>query len=82
MLSENIEASLVVSGRITHNNKGLEGATVIVSGDTETYQTDENGYYFISNLKYGRDYVVEVVSLGYKFDPPKRIQKFYKSKNV
>lgn len=72
MLSENIEASLVVSGRITHNNKGLEGATVIVSGDTETYQTDENGYYFISNLKYGRDYVVEVVSLGYKFDPPKR----------
>lgn len=81
MLSENIEGSLVVSGRITLDNKGLEDVTVIVSGDSETYQTDANGYYFISNLKYGKDYAVEIVSPGYKFDPPKReYQKIVKAR--
>ena len=81
MLSENIEGSLVISGRISQDNQGLEDVTIMVSGDTETYQSDANGYYLISNLKYGKDYAIEVVSPGYKFNPPKReYKKFTKAK--
>ncbi len=75
VLNESVDASYVLSGKVSLDDKGLEGAAIVVGGDEATYKSDANGYYLIQNLKYGQDYNVEVVYPGYKFTPASKEYK-------
>jgi len=76
ILNEVFEASLVIGGSVTGpDGRPFVGAAITVSGDTTVYKSDDNGYYLIQNLKAGRNYTVEITSLGYVFSPPSREYK-------
>jgi hypothetical protein len=75
ILNETFNASAIINGRVTYNEKPFAGASIKISDDPKEYKSDSNGYFLIKDLKLGEDYVLEISTLGYKFDPPKREYK-------
>jgi len=58
-----------ISGQVTFNNAGLAGVTMTLSGDdSDTTETDSEGYYSFIGLSNG-SYTVTPSKGGYEFDP-------------
>ena len=75
MLNEAVGAFAIINGRVTFDGKPFAGAMIKITGDSAVYKSDSNGYFLIKDLYLGNDYVLEISSPGYKFDPPKREYK-------
>ncbi|MCL1971540.1 MAG: hypothetical protein FWG57_00935, partial [Endomicrobia bacterium] len=74
VLDEIFNAAAVIAGRVTFNGKPFAGAVIAINGDPAA-KSDSNGNFLIQDLQLGKDYVLEISSPGYKFDPPKREYK-------
>ena len=75
VLNEAVGAFAIINGRVTFDGKPFAGAMIKITGDSAVYKSDSNGYFLIKDLYLGNDYVLEISSPGYKFDPPKREYK-------
>jgi len=70
-----VAASVPLGGRVLNaGGVGIRGATVTLTpagggGETRTALTNSFGYYKFDDIEVGRNYIIQVNSKRYSFDP-------------